>query len=371
MKESVGRVPGRRWREPFRVLLADLEQEAQLSPLGRVIANGQLIKLLRARCRAERLLERYPEIADQPITRPVVILGPMRSGTTRLQRLLACDPRFAVTRLFETLEPVPFGRGRDRRLLASAGITAFLRSANPLTHAIHPTGPRQPEEEFGHLSLSMHGAQFEVQWNVPGFARLCETRDTRPVYTELRHLLQLNAWARRERRERAWLLKCPQYTADPDALLHAFPDARLLCLTRDPVAVAGSSASLVMQQRRIHSNQVDPAAIGEEWLRKTVSRMERTSRFRQANPQVPQLDLSYEEVSADWRSAMRRVYDFLGWELPQRTVASMGRYLQTAKAHRNHHYDLEQFGLSPRAVRAAFHQPAPGQQSRSFDACSA
>jgi hypothetical protein len=319
-----------------------------------VIANGQMVKLLRARCRAARLFERWPQIAELPVERPVIILGPMRSGTTRLQRLLACDPRFRATRLFETLEPVPFGRGPDRRVPAAAAVSAFLRSANPLTHAIHPTGPLRQEEEFGHLSFAMHGAQFEVQWDVPRFAALGEVRDTRPVYAELRHLLQLNAWARREDGTRTWLLKCPQYSADPASLLHAFPAARLLCLARDPVAVVASSASLVVQQRRIHSDGVDPHAVGREWLNKSAWRARRTAEFRAAHPQVPQIDLSFEEVGADWRAAIGRVYDFLGWDLPPAVLARMKRYLSAAKAHRGHHYSLGDFGLSAEEVSATF-----------------
>lgn len=354
LKEGTGRVPGRHWREPFRLLLSDLENHAQLTPLGRVIANGQLVKLLRARCRAERLFERHPSIADMPVERPVIIMGPMRSGTTRLQRLLACDPRFRPTRLFETLDPVPHGRGPDRRKPAAAAIAAFLRTANPLTHAIHPTGPFRPEEEFGYLSFAMHGAQFEVQWKVPRFARLGEMRDTRVVYRELRHLLQLNAWARREEGTRTWLLKCPQYTADPASLLHAFPDARLLFLRRDPVAVVASSASLVTQQRRIHSDAVDPYAIGAEWLAKSAWRARRTAEFRAANRQVPQLDLSYDEVGSDWRAAIGRVYDFVGWDLTPDVLAAMERYVRRAKAHRKHLYSLGEFNLDPADIRKAW-----------------
>jgi hypothetical protein len=363
-KEGVSSVPGRHWREPFRVLLADLEREARLSPLGRVIANGQMVKLLRARCRAERLSKRHPQIAEQPIERPVIIMGPMRSGTTRLQRLLACDPRFRATRLFETLEPVPYRRGLDRRLASGAAVTAFLRSANPAVHRVHPTGPLQPEEEFGHLSYSMHGAQFEVQWNVPNFALLGQRRDTHLVYDELRNLLQLNAWAGRESGARTWLLKCPQYTADPQSVMNAFPDAHLLCLSRDPVAVVGSSASLVTQQRRIHSDAVDPHAIGREWLGNTVLRARRMAEFRAANRHVPQLDLRYEEVGRDWRAAVARIYAFLGWQLPPQVLARMSRYLSSAKAHRGHRYNLTEFGLTEEGVRSALAGGAAAMPSR-------
>ena len=39
------------------------------------------------------LVDRHPEILDEPIEAPIVVVGMMRSGTTLLQRVLASDPR--------------------------------------------------------------------------------------------------------------------------------------------------------------------------------------------------------------------------------------------------------------------------------------
>jgi hypothetical protein len=110
----------------------------------------------------------------------------------------------------------------------------------------------------------------------------------------------------------------------------------------------------VTQQRRIHSDHVDPVEVGREWLAKAAWRARRTAEFRDTNPQVPQLELSYAEVSGDWRAAMHRVYDFLGWELTPRVLRTMNRYLAAAKAHRGHHYSPEQFGLTAAQVEEAF-----------------
>jgi hypothetical protein len=79
-----------------------------------------------------------PEIRDRPIPEPIVILGQMRSGTTRLQRLLACDDRFAHTRLYESLIPAPFGRtpGRGFFLGWLTGVTFYLATTNWVGYTI-------------------------------------------------------------------------------------------------------------------------------------------------------------------------------------------------------------------------------------------
>ena len=48
-----------------------------------------------------------PEILDERVAAPVVVVGMMRSGTTLLQRLLAADPRFHCAYGWEVVEVAP------------------------------------------------------------------------------------------------------------------------------------------------------------------------------------------------------------------------------------------------------------------------
>lgn len=354
-RERVAEIPGRAWREPFAILLQDLQQRARLSPLGRQIANGQLVTLLRMRARAERLMRRHPEILQRPLRAPVIILGQMRSGTTRLHRLLAQDPQFAHTRHFESLEPVPH---RGRRLRAGA-VQLFLEQANPALAAIHPTAPLEPEEEFGLHSFSWHGGQFLAQWRLPAFARYQRRRDLTIPYREFAALLRLIGWHRGEDADKPWLLKSPQFMGDLAAVLEQFPDARLLCLERDPVAVVASSASLVWNQRRLHSDASDQAEIGRSWLEHSVHRGRTAEAVRRANPQVPQLAIGFDEVTEDWEGAVRRIYAFLDLPLTSAVLARMRRFMLRPSRHLDHRYELAEFGLSAAEVRAAMRMMEP------------
>lgn len=344
-------VAGAWWEEPLAVLLGSLREEARLTPLGRTMAYGQLARALAARRRAEALWCRRPEILARRLERPVVILGQMRSGTTRIHRLLACDPHFAFTRLYETMSPVPPAAIDLRPASAWAGLR-FLHALNPALRTIHPTAPFAAEEEFGLFSLSFHGAQFEAQWRVPAFARWWEEADRRPVYADFRKLMQILAWHRRGPAG-AWLLKAPQFMEDADLLLDQFPDARIVRLHRDPAAIVGSSASLVWNQMRLQSDRADPRWIGAEWLARTARRERRAAAALAARPGVPVIDLAFDEVGRDWRGAVRRVYDFLGLELAPGVEAAMARYLARAEASgfRGHRYRLADFGLDAREVR--------------------
>ena len=353
-RSGAARIGGEHWRPWFALLVEELERSAALNPLGRIIANGQLVGLLTARVRAERLLARHPEIGRYKVERPIIIMGPMRSGSTRVQRLLASDPRFGWTRLYESLFPVPYGRGDGRRRWQAAAVHRLLRTLNPAVQQIHPSGPMQADEEFGHLSFAMTSAQAGVQWYVPGLLAAERRRDWSPVVAELATLLQLNAWARGEKPGKRWVLKCPAYGDMADALFDNFPDASVIHLSRDPVKVVASSASLVFEQRRIHSDAVDREMVGAEWFARTFERQRNQDAAQRRHPEVAAFDLFYDEVSNDWRTAMHRLYRFLGEPLTAEAMQGMERYLAAPSDHRGHRYEAQAFGIDEDEVRRAF-----------------
>lgn len=349
--------PENGWRERLSILVRALDEEAHLNAVGRTIAHGTLLNRLADRLRFVEHFRRNPAIASRPLAAPVVICGHMRSGTTRLQRLLACDERFVHTRLLETVSPVPPLRGPDRRHLTARFGTRVLKWVNPGTMEAHPTGPFEPEEETGYLEFDFWGAQIEAQRRVPSFARHCETADARVVYATFADLLRLNGWSRGDDPALPWLLKSPQYLQDLPALAAALPGARLIFMDRDPAAMVASACSLVWNQMVVQSDDVDPRWIGREWLEKTLLRERRARDFRQDYAPELQFRLSYDEVSHDWHGAIARIYDFLGLTLGEPLIGRMQAYLDRAAAehgYSRHKYRLEDFGLDRAEVVAAF-----------------
>ena len=340
--EGARPLPGE-WKTGFELLARDLETHAGLNAFGRAIAHGQLVGLLRQRARATKL----PTVArDDAVHRdpPVIILGHMRSGTTRLHRLLACDRGFSYTRLHETLRPLSSNRAGS--VLSAAAVQTLLHLCNPQLRRIHPTSPLAPEEEFGLHAFSFHGSMFAAQWDVPDFAHWCDTRDLGPVYREFRWLLARLAAARGDPPGQTQLLKAPQFLDDLDQVIRTFPGACFLWMRRDLGEVVASSSSLVWNQRRIQSDRADPLRIGAQWTAKTKARERRGLDALARHPAVPVLTVDYSAVTLDWPREMRRVYDFLGRPLAPETLYRMGR-VAGGSAHEGHRYAIAQFGIDP------------------------
>ena len=130
-----------------------------------------------------------------------------------------------------------------------------------------------------------------------------------------------------------------------------FPDARLIFTHRDPQAIVGSAASLAWNQTIIYSDHVDPKTIGEEWLRKTRLEMERMQAARAMIPAHRMIDVQYEEMDADWRGTMERIYRFLDLDMAP-AIAGMEDFVERSQRlkRRPHRYSLEQFGLTEERV---------------------
>jgi hypothetical protein len=351
---------GDAWFErPLTVLLEALNSEARLNPMGEWAAQAQIVKVLKDRLWATRWFANHAEILVRPLPRPVIVLGPVRSGTTRVHRLLAADHRFTHLRSFETISPVPRPdftfEAPDFRATLAARVMRVARLANPRTLTIHPTGPMEPEEELGLLVNSFWGMKHEAQWWVPAYGRWCERQDATPAYEQMARLLKLVGWSQQVSSLRPWVLKTPQHMLDLPALLAVFPDARLIFTHRDPQAVVGSAASLAWNQTIIYSDHARPEAIGEEWLRKCCLLVERMMQARADIPASRVIDVQYEEMERDWQGTMARVYRFLGLELAP-ALPAMEAYQRRAAAlrRRPHRYSLPQFGLTSERVLDEF-----------------
>ncbi|MFP6654416.1 MAG: sulfotransferase, partial [Myxococcota bacterium] len=95
------------FREPLSMLLQSLREEAPLNEIGCATLCERIVESLEMRLRTEDWIRRVPEILEEEIEAPVVVVGLMRTGTTMLHRLLASDPRHHAAMWWETRFPAP------------------------------------------------------------------------------------------------------------------------------------------------------------------------------------------------------------------------------------------------------------------------
>ena len=95
------------FREPLSILLRSLNEEADLTLTGRLLAACDILRILESRLRIIDTEKKHPEIADEVIASPIFVVGMGRTGTTILHELLQQDPANRAPLLWEMINPAP------------------------------------------------------------------------------------------------------------------------------------------------------------------------------------------------------------------------------------------------------------------------
>jgi len=347
--------------QPMQLLLQALREEADLNPVGRFMNQANILRILKHRLYVQDLLTRHPEILDRSIPDPVVIVGLARSGTTRLHRLLASDTHFLHLKALETVYPVPYpdcftaraaGRPDPRIKALDRGLQAVLYMS-PQIAAVHPLGTFEVEEEVGLIQHGFSSQLFEIQARIPTFAEWLMSHDQTAAYEYMALLLKVISWFRNDPVHKPWILKTPQHMQDLDALLHVFPNAKLICSHRDPIKAVGSACSMTWNAIVRDSDSVTADWVGQEWLGKTERMLHKTLRVRdEMAVGHNQYDIQYADITADWQRAIEGVYNFLELPFTEQARTAMQSWQNGNRQHQHgsHKYSLTQFGLDQNDV---------------------
>ncbi|MFO6448484.1 sulfotransferase [Erythrobacter sp. NE805] len=325
------------FRERLARLIAALEAEADLNPLGRAMAWGQLARVVKNRLAFGALWLERPELLATPLAPPIIVIGHMRSGTTRIHTLLAADPAHSHTRYCDAYHPVPARFGM-KRVKATMEL-AMLGLLNPWMQSIHPMAPAAVEEELAWISAALHHSIYESQWHIPSYSAWSEARGSLPIYREFRRILQTDA-AHRGIAGKPRVLKVPAFAEDLATILALFPDARLVIAEREHEAVLKSAVSLAANQMAMQSDTCCLDAIEARWRHKIALRDGRMAEAL-AGWHGPVARAGFDDLNADWEAAIARVYAELGLALTPAALAAM-RKVMAASEGGHHHAHAEQ-----------------------------
>jgi len=350
------------YREALGVLFDSLAREANLSPQGVHLLHSKLLAQLVNRLVIQEYCRHHPEILQERIEDPLVIIGLPRTGTTLLQRMLAADPRFHSAAWWETRYPAPLpGEGvRD----AGSRITRAKEEVAQMIHfipdilSIHPLDAMQADEEFMLMEHSFMCAM-DSYVNVPTYTAWLAQQDQTPVYTYLKTMLQFLQWQKRQRGEPAaqrWVLKTPQHLHGVEILFRVFPGAQVVLTHRDPTQTIPSMASMAHTLWKMYAEAPDAMAVGRQWSAQLQRATEHAMAVREGMPAERFLDVRFEDTVRDPYGVVESVYRFAGLPLTDAARAGMQAWMDSNPRSQRaaHAYAPEQFGLSQEQIERDF-----------------
>jgi hypothetical protein len=349
------------FREPLTVLVQSLNDEAKLNAGGRYGQYQRILNILINRLRVEAWIAKHPEILNEEITAPVVIIGLQRTGSTFFHRILAADKRFYAPLWHEVRNPAPAldwdFKTKDARISTAEAEVAAMLAANPEIAAIHPMDPVAADEDILLLEHSFYSTVPDAFCNVPSYGKWNDEHDNTPAYQYLKRLLQFLQWQKKRSGQEAesWLLKTPHHIHHIATLLKVFPDAKIVQTHRDPLQTIPSAASMNYNLWILASDEVDGKVVGEQWAAKYARGTLHTLQTRDAQP-AAFLDVWYKDTVANPLSSVEKVYDFIGMELTAEAQEAMTEHQEANRRDSRpaHEYTLEQFGLSEAGLKTQF-----------------
>lgn len=352
------------FRDPS--FLPNLEQvlkiptRIDISQTGLQIMYVNSLRWLVNRLRWEADVEKHPEILEEDVDDPIVVLGLPRSGTTKLQRFLSADPALQPTPAWAMWNPAPFpgeqrGDPTPRREWAARMMNAVTNTGDTY-QVMHEFAADEPEESsfipianFDNIGQFITAPDYEyLEW--------LRSRSRVPSQAYLKEMLKYLQWQNGGKKG-PWLLKNPCNTGEFLEMLEVFPKATFVISRRDILHTMGSSMRMGTEILQNTFDRLDPKFVGQYtvdiWAYETKRYQQQ---LKDKGPEVRLLEADYSTCVKDGISVARDLYDLAGLPWTKQGEAAMRQWDIDNPRHKLgfYGYDLEDYGWSEEKIAEAF-----------------
>ncbi len=340
-------------------LLEALESGSRMSTEGFAGAERALLMDTVNRLEGIRWLRDFPEIALEPVSEPIFLMGLPRSGTTYLQYLFDCDERFRQLRTWEALTPFPPPGGDPDAAQARRASWAERRRQMapdvPGFEALHLYDEDGSEECHALLEQSFGAAGLNNLYRVPDyFDYLLDEADLAASYRVHKRQLQLLQW---RQPRRPWTLKYPNHVLAIPEIFEVYPDARMVMTHRDPVQTLASIANLSTRLREARCDApIDRHDVGRHMRHFVRRHIDRILNAVDGPCSDRIVHVDYYALVADPVAVMMDVHARLGIDSPEPVLRAVAdwRRANPKNARGANPYTAAGFGLDEQAIAKEF-----------------
>jgi hypothetical protein len=344
--------------EGLNRLIDSINNEANLNEIGIQAQPIRIQGLLSNRLRFEEDFKNFPEILDQEIIAPIVIVGLPRTGSTMTHRLLASDPNHTAMLWWEGRYPalLPGEKRGDidaRMELGKAEVDAVV-AASPEALDIHPWDYKGADEEILLLEHNFLSTVPESFMALPSYSEWIEEQDHTLAYEDLKKFIQYLQWQNPGREDKRWVLKSPHHLGFIDKMISVFPDAKIIQTHRDPIKTVPSFCSMCANLFEPLTTNFDKFFIGKHWSNKLTRALNHCMNISEQYPDNF-LDLEFLNMIKDPIDEMKKIYEFIGEPFGEKTEVAMEAWREENKHEMGaHKYSLEEYDLTESQINDNF-----------------
>jgi hypothetical protein len=349
--------PSQEFGRGLRVLMAATD-EAQLAQEHKAALRAGWIAALQQRLQLVDLRKRNPQIADEVIEGPLVVVGLPRTGTSALVDLLAQDPSARAPLQWETKNLMPPSSretwATDSRADALEAQLQASAATDPVVKlGLHSFGARLPDECNSFLAMEFWSPNLSVTTLLPRYVEWLRLAQPRRPYLAHHWILQhLQAHGPGGR----WTLKSPFHCFALAALVAEYPEAMLVQTHRNPAELIASNIGLICTIRGYGPGHPGRVATSREQLALWGTGMQRCLADR-ADPALDQriMDISHRTVFGDPIGSLQSIYERFDLEFTKAAESRARAWLENPAQHKSSvRYTLADFDLTEADVEEAF-----------------
>jgi hypothetical protein len=329
----------------------------------------------------------FPAYKNQPIEKPLFILGNLRSGSTFLHRLLSRDvetftslttwdiyltPSITQKKITQLVSRLDLKLGGHLHRLLYAFDRRTLGQVR-----IHPISFFQPEEDEN-IHLHIWDGYFvtflfpflDEMPNYQHFDEALSPEHKRRIMTFYRSMLQRHMYATGKK---YFVAKNPAFSAKIETLVEFFPEARIIYLVRNPLDMLPSTISWVNYARRMFTEPKETYLYRDEIVDMTQYWYSHPLRYLDSHPSPRHLILKYDDLVQRPEQVIRSFYEQFGYPDKPGMEVIIDHAVKEVLAHSsNHVYSYEEMGFTREQIislypeifeRFGFDQREPASQN--------
>ena len=336
-------------------LVDAINTETKITPVGEQRLHTAGVYLCVNRLLLGQFLEQHQDLRNADIGPAIIIVGLPRTGSTKLQRLIAQDSTLDHMKFWEVIFPLAYPGEKDNEIRLQLTDRLERELGQPQLTSAHNLESAEPEEELLLQKSDFTVPNMRDHVDIPRWRDEMIRRDSRPRYAVARQQIVAHKF-QRGKHGQAWIFKNAYAGEHIDIIADTFPNAKLVFTHRDPVAQLNSITSLGWKYRQLYAEAADKIATGAEYLSYWSGFMQRTQRACERVPADRLLHVRYLDTVKDPMASIRKIYDFCGLTLTSQAEHAMRQYDERNVQHQHgkHDYSLDEFGWTRATIEAAF-----------------
>ncbi len=312
----------------------------------------------------------FPDYKNQPIEKPLFIIGNFRSGSTFLHRLLSRDREaFTSMTTWDIYLTPSVTQKKIARFVADLDNKYFRRALHNLLYKfdratlgkvkIHPISFFQPEEDENiHLLIwdsYFVSFLFPFMDEIPDYRHFDEAfspAHKARIMTFYKSMVQRHLYANGKK---YFVAKNPAFSAKIASLKEFFPDARVIYLARNPLDMLPSTVSWINYARRVFTDPGEGYFYLDEIVEMTQYWYSYPLKYLDAHPSPRHLILNYDDLILRPEKVIRGFYEQFGYpDKPGLPLIIDQAVKETMTFSSDHSYSYEQMGFTREGIVALY-----------------